>query len=209
MDVGSPGWRGLLVDYGGVLTASISASFEVFCAPEGLPHDRVTTLFRNDPNARQLLADLETGTLPVYAFEAGLAERLGVHADGLIGRLLGDARPDRVMRAAVRTARQQGIRTGLVSNSWDRNGYDWQELAELFDDVVISADVGVRKPTPAIYVRATAAIGVAPEHCVFVDDLPWNLTPARELGMATVLHHDAATTIPALAEVLGIDLGEQ
>jgi HAD superfamily hydrolase (TIGR01509 family) len=62
--------------------------------------------------------------------------------------------------------------------------------------VVISSDVGLRKPDPAVYELAAAQLGLPPEDCVFVDDLPGNLKPARALGMATVLHRgDAATTL--------------
>jgi putative hydrolase of the HAD superfamily len=64
----------------------------------------------------------------------------------------------------------------------------------------------VRKPDPAIYELGAARIGVAPEGCVFVDDLPGNLKPARALGMATVHHADAATTIAELEGLLGVAL---
>jgi epoxide hydrolase-like predicted phosphatase len=114
--------------------------------------------------------------------------------------------PDEAMLDAVRRARAGGIRTGLISNSWGRGRYDRDTFGELFDGVVISGEVGIRKPDPAIYELGARAIDLDPATCVFVDDLPGNLKPARALGMATVLHRDAAETIPELEGLLGAAL---
>jgi len=76
----------------------------------------------------------------------------------------------------------------------------------LFDGVVISGEVGVRKPEPRIYELGAEAIGLPAAECVFVDDLPGNLKPARELGMATVHHASAEETIPQLERLLGVRL---
>jgi epoxide hydrolase-like predicted phosphatase len=110
------------------------------------------------------------------------------------------------MVAAVRSARGAGVRTGLISNSWGAATYDRALLAELFDGVVISGDIGVRKPTPEIYAMGARAIDLPPAECVFVDDLPFNLKPAREMGMATVRHVEAAQTIEELERLLGVAL---
>ena len=95
------------------------------------------------------------------------------------------------MVEAVRAARRSGVATGLVSNSWGPGGYPRELIAELFDGVVISGEVGVRKPRPEIYRLGAAALGLPPARCVFVDDLRGNLRPAAELGM-TVIHHTSA-----------------
>ena len=71
---------------------------------------------------------------------------------------------------------------------------------------MISGEVGIRKPLPEIYAMGAAAIGLPPEECVFVDDLPPNLKPAAELGMATVLHVTAEATIARLEGLLGVTL---
>src|SRR5438046_1129697 len=152
---------------------------------EGLPPDRVAHLFRTDPRARALLDGLEVGTLPERTFEVQFATVLGVSPDDLIARLMAGASVDERMVAAVREARRHGIRTGLVSNSWGHSSYDWDLLAELFDGVVISAEAGVRKPAPEIYLLGAEALGLPPQECAFVDDLGGNLKPARSLGMAT------------------------
>jgi putative hydrolase of the HAD superfamily len=192
--------NGLIVDYGGVLTTDVFASFRAFCEAEGLPPDTVRDRFRSDPEARELLAGLETGTLGVAEFEPRFAALLEVKSERLIERLFGGMAPDEAMLDGVRAARRAGTRTGLLSNSWGAaTTYDPELLRELFDAWVISSEVGLRKPDPAIYELAAERLGLPPAACVFVDDLPGNLKPARALGMATVLHRgDAAAT---LAEV--------
>ncbi|MEZ5122674.1 MAG: HAD family phosphatase, partial [Solirubrobacterales bacterium] len=121
---------------------------------------------------------------------------------GLAGRMFAALRPDPSMFDLVRAIRGRGIRTGLISNSWGTALYDRDTLGELFDALVISGEEGIRKPDPAIYVLGAERIGLAPQQCVFVDDLPFNLKPARELGMATVHHTSAAETARALDELL-------
>jgi epoxide hydrolase-like predicted phosphatase len=197
------GRPGLLVDWGGVMTEDVFASFAAFCAAEGLAEDAVAKLFRADPTARALLAGLETGAVAEPEFEAGVAALLGVPAQGLIRRLMGRARLQPRMIEAVRTARRAGVRTGLVSNSWGSGGYDRALLAELFDGVVISGEAGVRKPSPEIYELGARAIGLEPAQCVFVDDLGGNLKPALRLGMAVVHHTSVDETLARLGELLG------
>lgn len=198
--------RGLLVDWGGVMTTNVFASFRAFCAEEGLDADEVGQRFRSDPVSRELLVGLETGALAEPEFERRFAEVLGVGHDGLIERLFAGGLPDEPMQTAVRRARAAGFRTGLISNSWGTSRYDRALLAELFDGVVISGEVGIRKPTAEIYTLGAEAIDLPPAACVFVDDLGFNLAPARDLGMTTVRHLDADTTIGELETLLGVSL---
>jgi putative hydrolase of the HAD superfamily len=195
--------HGLIVDYGGVLTTDVFASFRAFCEAEGLPPETVRDRFRSDPEARDLLAALETGALATPEFEPRFAALLEVESERLVDRLFGGMEPDEAMIDGVRAARGAGVRTAMLSNSWgDATHYDRPLLEELFDGWVISSEVGLRKPDPAIYELAAARIGLEPGECVYVDDLPGNLKPARALGMATVLHRgDAAAT---LAEIRGL-----
>ena len=198
---------GLLVDFGGVLTTNVFDSFAAFCRDEGLPPDTVRDRFMQDREARDLLGALETGRLSDAEFEVAFAALLGVApAQGLIGRLFARMRPDERMFDGVGAAHRAGIRTGLVSNSWGEEGYDRTRFAELFDAVVISGEIGIRKPAPEIYTLAAERLGREPERCVFVDDLAGNLKPAREIGMATVLHRDAETTLAELEQHLGVSL---
>jgi epoxide hydrolase-like predicted phosphatase len=194
--------QGLIVDYGGVLTSDVFASFRAFCEAEGIAADAVRDRFRTDPEARELLAQLETGELPVAEFEPRFGALLGVAPDGLIARLLGGMEPDAAMIDGVRELRAAGTSTALLSNSWG-DATTYARLDELFDTWVISSEVGLRKPDPAIYELAAERLGLPPKTCVFVDDLPGNLKPARALGMATVLHRgDAAATLAELRALL-------
>jgi putative hydrolase of the HAD superfamily len=199
--------HGLILDYGGVLTTDVFASFRAFCDAEGLSPDTVRDRFRSDPEARDLLAALETGELEAAEFEPRLAALLEVESERLIARLFGGMAPDEAMLDGVRELRAGGTPTVLLSNSWgDALGYDRALLDELFDGWVISSEVGLRKPDPAVYELAAERVGVPPHACVFVDDLPGNLKPARALGMATVLHRgDAAATLAEIREHLRAD----
>jgi putative hydrolase of the HAD superfamily len=197
----------LLIDWGGVLTTNLFASFQAHCLRAQIDPSKLIGRFRDDREARQLLIDLETGKLGERDFEVELARLLEVEPDGLIDGLFAGVEPDAAMVGAVRRAREAGIKTGLVSNSWGVHRYPHDLFDELFDGVVISGDEGIRKPARRMYELGAERTGVAPEACVYVDDLPFNLTPAEEMGMATIHHTDAATTIPELERHLGVPLG--
>jgi epoxide hydrolase-like predicted phosphatase len=185
---------GLLIDWGGVLTHSVLRSFEMFAERERLPPTAVLEALGD-----HLLEDLENGDLPLPLFERRLAERLGVDAADLAERLMREARPDEAMRAAVRRFHDAGVRTVLVSNSWRRSDYD---MPDAFDAMVLSQQLGIRKPDPRIYQYALDRLELAPHQCVFVDDLGGNLKPARQLGMTTIKHESAKRTISRLEELL-------
>jgi epoxide hydrolase-like predicted phosphatase len=203
---GNGRYRGLLVDYGGVLTTNLFDSFRAFCELEGLEPGEVGRRFREDRACRELLIGLETGKMPEEEFEPKFAQVLGVEAPRLIDRLFAGSRPDDSMLEAVLRARQAGVRTGLISNSWGTRRYDRARLEELFDGVVISGDVGIRKPAPEIYLMGAEQVGLPADACVFVDDLPFNLEPAADLGMATVHHVQTDQTIEQLEALLGVGL---
>ncbi len=196
----------LLVDWGGVLTTNLFTSFGAFCEEAGLRPEALAQHFRSDGEFRSLLIGFEEGRVEEHAFEQGLGGLLGVSPTGLIDRLFARVGPDAAMLAAVEAARAAGIRTGLVSNSWGTRRYDRTMLETLFDGVVISGEVGMRKPAPEMYRLGAERTGVAPAACVYVDDLPFNLPPAQELGMATVHHVETAQTIAELERLLGLSL---
>ena len=201
--------RGLLVDYGGVLTTNLFDSFGAFCAEAGLDPREIGRRFREDRDSRELLIALEEGRMEERDFEIAFADSLGVPNVGLIDRLFAGSGPEPEMIEAVRRARVAGIRTGLISNSWGTRRYDRAQLAELFDGVVISGEVGMRKPATRIYELGAEAVGLPAAYCVFVDDLPFNLEPARELGMATVHHTDTSATVAELERLLGVELASR
>jgi epoxide hydrolase-like predicted phosphatase len=199
--------RGLLIDFGGVLTTNVFDSFKEFCRAEGLPEDSVKNMFREQGEGLSLLRRLEKGELTAAEFAQQFAPLLGVSPDNLVERLFGGVGPDEPMLEAVRRARGAGIKTGLISNSWGEGlAYDPALLEELFDAVVISGDVGLHKPQPEIFHLGAERIGVAPEDCVFVDDLRENCAGAEAVGMKAILHRGSEGTIPQLEELLEVPL---
>jgi putative hydrolase of the HAD superfamily len=194
---------GLLIDWGGVLTTNLFTSFRAYCVRVQLDPQMLVGRFRTDPEARELLIALEKGTLGEAAFESQFAAMLGIEPTGLIDGLFADVEPDTAMVDAVRRARRAGVRTALVSNSWGVHRYPHDLFSELFDGVVISGEEGIRKPSRQMYELGAERAGVLAEECVYVDDLPFNLTPAEKLGMATVHHTSAESTVPELERLLG------
>jgi putative hydrolase of the HAD superfamily len=199
---------GLLIDWGGVLTSNLFASFHAYCLQAQIEPQSLLGRFKSDPAARELLVALEKGELEEEAFELQFAALLGVEPSGLIDGLFAGVAPDTAMLDAVRRARRAGVRTALVSNSWGVHRYPHELFAELFAGVVISAEEGMRKPSRRMYELGAERAGVPARQCVYVDDLPFNLTPAAELGMAVVHHTSAETTIPQLERLLGVTLRE-
>jgi putative hydrolase of the HAD superfamily len=199
--------KGLLFDYGGVLTTNVFESFRAFCRTEGLEEDRVRKLFREDPEALDLLRRLETGELDEGTFSGLFGSLLGVREhNGLVDRLFAGMQPEESMFEALRRARAAGIRTGLVSNSWGRGRYDRDAFPELFDGIVISGEVGLHKPQPEIFLLGAERIGTEPGDCVFVDDLRENCAGAEAVGMTAVLHRGADETLTRLEELLEVPL---
>ena len=159
--------RGLLLDYGGVLTTNVFHSFREFCDAQGLDRDAVKRLFREEPRTLTLVRGLETGAVTRREFEEGFGELLGIDdRDGLVDRMFAGVRPDETMQAAVRRARTAGVRTGLISNSMGDTVYDRATFGELFDGVVISGEVGMHKPQPEIFLLGAERAGVEPGDCV-------------------------------------------
>jgi putative hydrolase of the HAD superfamily len=201
----APTPKTLLVDFGGVLTTDIWSSFAAFCDQRGLDPGAAKDLFRENPEALATLRGLETGEVEPSEFERRFAELLDTEPEGLIEGLFAGLQPLDPMVEAVRGFRAAGVPTGLISNSWVMDHYT-EEIRALFDDVVISAEVGMHKPEPEIFLLAAERLGVDPTDCVFVDDLRENCAGAEAVGMTAVLHRDAEQTIARLEELLGVEL---
>jgi putative hydrolase of the HAD superfamily len=202
----------LLIDFGGVLTTNVFDSYAAFCRAEGLRPNAVGESFARDETAARLLVDAEEGRLSEEEFGRRLAARLCEGSDleldpaGLLGRLNAGLRPEPAMVRATAAIRASGVTTVLVSNSLGDGTYGWCDFDELFDHVVLSGQVGVRKPSRRIFRIALDRAGVAPERCVMVDDLEQNLVGARRLGIGTILHREPAATLAELEQVFGLVL---
>lgn len=120
--------------------------------------------------------------------------------------MFGATQPEHALVEAVATLRGAGIRTVLVSNSLGFAAYETLDTDRLFDDVVLSGKVRLRKPDPRIYELAAERAGVPHSACVFVDDLGANLRAAAELGMTTIRHRDAAETLALLEALFDVPL---
>jgi epoxide hydrolase-like predicted phosphatase len=198
-------------DYGGVLTTPVRDSIAAWLDQDGIePVSFSRTLnawlSRSAPDDTPIHR-LETGELGAAEFDVLFAAEL-VGRDGeavasadLLKRLFAQMRPDPVMFDLVQDLKHVGVRVALVSNSWG-NTYPRESIDALFELVVISGEVGMRKPNPDIFAHALDLLDLPPERAVFVDDAEPNTDGAARLGMHTVLHVDADTTRHELARLV-------
>jgi epoxide hydrolase-like predicted phosphatase len=233
--------RGLIVDWGGVLTTSLDGAMSAWAEADGVefehfrdvmrawvgprpgeeedvpraPAEGPVALLEEAPEAGTARSSpvhrLERGELTPADFEQQLADRLAergspVPAEGLLGRMLGGlAQLDAGMLGIVRRARDAGVRTALLSNSWGDH-YPDELFDGLFDAVVISGRVGMRKPDAEIFRHTAELLRLDPGACVMVDDLPQNVRGAVAAGMVAVQHTDVESTRAELEVLLGLDL---
>ena len=203
----------LVVDYGGVLTRPMQEAMQRFATEEGIElQDLVrAALGAYSGGEDGLVTDFEVGAISEEEFSDAFAERLTaltgkpIEAVGLVGRIFRLELEETMLEAVVR-ARAAGLETALLSNSWGLGIYPLARLAELFDVVVISGEVGLRKPDPAIFRLTADRLGAPVDRCVFVDDVSGHLEAAAAEGMTTVLHVTPDQTIARLEELLGIAL---
>ena len=124
----------------------------------------------------------------------------------MLRRMFAASVPIPAMYDTIRAVRKAGFSTALLSNSWGCDEYPRADFPELFDAVVISAEVGMRKPEEGIFLHAVQTLGLTPQECVFIDDMQANVDAATACGMAAVLHTEAETTAAALQDLLGVPL---
>jgi epoxide hydrolase-like predicted phosphatase len=204
----------LVVDFGGVLTTSLLEAMAAFAEETGIDmqHLARAALGGYTGSADPLVFGFETGQIAEEDFSQEFAGRLSrysgtaIEPAGLIGRMFSRLRLEESMLGAVGAARAAGFKTGLLSNSWGTSLYPRERLDRLFDVTVISGEVGLRKPDPAIFELTTKRLGVPAGRCVFVDDHPGHLAGAAEAGMTTVLHRTPDRTIAELESLLGLVL---
>jgi epoxide hydrolase-like predicted phosphatase len=214
------GLRALVVDWGGVLTEPLDSALRAWAEIDGLDLEDYVEVMRGwlGPHQGELARDnpvaaLERGEIEVPDFEVQLARRLSdqgdreVVADGLLQRMFDQFEHAPAMAGLVLRARRAGLLTGLLSNSWG-NEYPREGWDEMFDAIVISGEVGMRKPEPEIFDHVLRLLGVEPGQTVFVDDLEHNVRAAEALGLVGVHHTSYDHTVGELEQLFGLPLGD-
>lgn len=201
----------LLIDFGGVITESVVGAFERACLAHGVdPAGFVAEAFSAEHAADSPFALVELGQIGVPEFVERIAPVLTRHSSTNVDASAWfnevqktTQRVDPEMTQALQTLYDRGVQTVLVSNSWGpRDAYPWHLLPD-FCEVVVSGELGIRKPDVAIYRLAAEKVGREPAHCLFVDDVEVNLVPARKLGMTTILHRERAATLAEFDRIYG------
>ena len=209
--------QAVLFDFGGVVLTSPFDAFAAYEVEAGLAPDTIRGINATDPdtNAWARFERREVGPDEFCAlFEAEAAARgLVVDARRVLDGLHGELRPTMVeaVRRCSATHRTALLTNNITPFAEQQAGReparpDVLAVVDLFEVVVESSVVGCRKPEPAFYDMACERLGVAPEACVFLDDLGVNLKPARAMGMATIKVGDPAVAIAELETVLDIAL---
>ena len=203
----------VLFAFGGVLASSPFEAFAAYEAEAGLPPDTIRRLNATNPDdnawARMERREVdEAGFCDLFEAEAA-ALGLAVDARMVLAGLRGEVRP--AMVEALRRCSEH-LRTALLTNNVMPMAESVEmgqasAVVDLFDVVVESSVVGCRKPERRFYELACEGLGVAPEACVFLDDLGVNLKPARAMGMTTIKVADPDDAIAELAVVVGFPLG--
>ncbi|GAA4981420.1 HAD-IA family hydrolase [Kitasatospora paranensis] len=199
-----PAYRGLIFDFFGVLTFNMVEVISAFEGREGIARGTFLGAWA-DPRGQELFRQLELARISQTDWNNGFAALMGVAPDNLMARYLHDAFPAYPVIEVARRARAAGVRTAVLSNSLGREPYDPYagfDLAGSFDEVVLSAEVGLRKPDPAIFRLVLDRLGVSAEECLFVDDSEQNLATAAELGITPLLGLDEKVVASQLRELL-------
>jgi putative hydrolase of the HAD superfamily len=199
--------RAVLFDFGGVISSSPFDAFTLLEEERGLPPGFIRSVNATNPDDNAW-ARLERSEVDLDTFAqlwSDEARAVGQELDGgaVLQRLAGQIRPE--MLAAIRACRASYKTACLTNNFGSAETQVSAEVAtvyELFDAVLESRALGVRKPDPRFYELACATLDVRPEECVFLDDLGVNLKPARALGMHTIKVTDPDVALRELAEVL-------
>jgi putative hydrolase of the HAD superfamily len=210
--------RAVLWDFGGVILSSPFEAFNRYEAEAGLPKDFIRSLNARNPDTNAW-AKMERSEVSLEGFVALFEEEARHHGhrvDGwrILQALSGDIRPQMVealrrCKAAFRVAcitnnMKSGEGPGMARSPEKAKAV--ADIMTLFEHVVESSRLGLRKPDPQIYRHACDLLGVEPEACIYLDDLGINLKPARAMGMRTIKVGDPDQAIAELEAMVGIPL---
>ncbi|HVC30422.1 MAG TPA: HAD family phosphatase [Steroidobacteraceae bacterium] len=205
---GLNGFRAVIFDFGGVLTESPLLSLRAFAEETGIGWETLSPLFASHEGA---WSRFETNALSeaefVVAFEQE-ARATGFRVDGwaFLKAFFGGMALRPEMLAVVRALRRQ-IKVGCITNNVQTSSTARRPAyEEIFDVVVESSKVGLRKPNPGIYLIACELLGVKPEAAIFLDDFGINLKAARALGITTIKVDETPFAVEELERVLGVEL---
>jgi len=208
--------RAVIFDFGGVFTSSPFEAFARYERGRGFPEGLIRKI--NSANhLENAWARFERAELDLDGFDAAFAaeaQAFGFEVPGrdVIALLSGDVRPEMV--EALRRIKTR-FKTGCITNnvpSMQAIGADRpdnlyrREIVEMFDSLIESSKVGLRKPDPRIYTMMCEALSVVPEECVYLDDLGGNLKPARAMGMITIKVENAPQAVAELEAATGMRL---
>ena len=205
----------VIFDFGGVITSSPFEAFAHYEQSHGLPKDIIRRT-NADNHFENAWAKFERAEIDLATFDALFAaesKALGGEVPGrdVVKLLKGEIRPEMV--EALRRIKQT-FKTGCITNNMPANAIGSMtgrslyiaEVMVLFDHVIESAKIGLRKPDPRIYRMMVETLKVDPNDCVYLDDLGVNLKPAREMGMTTIKVLNAAQAIGELEAATGLVL---
>lgn len=188
----SSSYRGLILDFGGVLTTRMRLNGQAFERSEGLEPGAYFHALNENPEGVAVYSKLEVGQATQEEWNRVIGGILGIDPTDLMRRALANLRPEPAIVAAADRARAAGIKVAMLSNSFGLEPYNPYEALgmweDAFDAVILSEREGVRKPSAFIYQRALDALGLTGPECVFVDDHAENLPPAEALGIRTIHH---------------------
>ncbi len=208
----------VLWDFGGVILSSPFDAFNRYEAEAGLPKDFLRGLNTRNPDTNAW-AKMERSEVSLQGFVDLFEEEArlqGQRVEGwkILQALSGDIRPQMVeaLRRCKATFRVACITNNMKAGEGPGMARSPEkaravaEILSLFEHVVESSKVGVRKPDPRIYQHACDLLGVPPDRCIYLDDLGINLKPARALGMRTIKVVDPDVAIDELQTMVGIPL---